>query len=223
TGDGGGIGDADVGHSPQGNAQDLANLLGKILRIDVDAGEPYAVPPGNPFVGRPDARPEIWAYGLRNPWRFSFDQTPAGQTRLFAGDVGQAIHEEINLIQRGGNHGWRIREGVACFDPVAVTLPPADCPDTAPDGTPLIDPIIDYTHADGTAVVGGVVYRGDDVPELAGRYIFGDFAHTPAGANGRLFVATESDDGTFSHEPLRVAGVLGGQLGRYLYGVTRDA
>jgi glucose/arabinose dehydrogenase len=121
----------------------------------------YAIPPDNPFAGQPGARGEIWAYGLRNPWRFSFDR-PTG--RLFLGDVGQDRFEEIDLIQRGRNYGWDVMEGRQCFEP------PSGC-----DMTGLELPIFDYGRSDGRSVTGGYVYRGAAIPRLAGTYVFGDF------------------------------------------------
>jgi glucose/arabinose dehydrogenase len=223
TGDGGGVGDADEGHSQGGNAQDTSNLLGKILRIDVDGGDPYAIPPDNPFADRDNARPEIWAYGLRNPWRFSIDQAPDGTVRMFAGDVGQSINEEVNLIQRGANYGWRIREGAACFDPGSVLLPPGDCAETGADGAALIAPILEYSHATGTAVIGGAVYRGADVPALAGKYVFGDFSRTPGGSQGLIFCAEQAEDGNWTFQEVAVSGMPGKRLGHYLYGFGQDA
>jgi glucose/arabinose dehydrogenase len=135
---------------------------------------------------------EIYAYGLRNPYRFSFDdgddededgdedEDEDDDARLFLADVGQNLFEEIDVIRKGGNHGWVIREGANCFDPFNPTVPPATCDDVGPNGQPLIDPIAEYSHADGIAVVGGFVYRGSRIPELYGKYVFGDFA-------GRLF------------------------------------
>jgi glucose/arabinose dehydrogenase len=154
-GDGGGGGDQD------GNAQNLAVLLGKILRLDVDhpdQGSAYAIPSGNPFVGRPGARPEIWAYGLRNPWRMSFDR---GTGDLWVGDVGQDKWEEVDKVKRGGNYGWNLREGAHDFTGHA-----------APN---LIEPVLDYGRKDGFCVTGGYVYRGKKIRELQGSYIFGDY------------------------------------------------
>jgi glucose/arabinose dehydrogenase len=194
-GDGGGahdgLADAPSSHGPIGNGQNIFTALGSILRIDVDDGLPYAIPPDNPFVGRPGVD-EIYAYGLRNPYRFSFDdgddededgdedEDEDDDARLFLADVGQNLFEEIDVIRKGGNHGWVIREGANCFDPFNPTVPPATCDDVGPNGQPLIDPIAEYSHADGIAVVGGFVYRGSRIPELYGKYVFGDFA-------GRLF------------------------------------
>jgi glucose/arabinose dehydrogenase len=153
-GDGGGAGD------PQGNGQNLDTLLGKILRLDV-SGDSYAVPPDNPFVG--SGRGEIWAYGLRNPWRFTFDRATGD---LWAGDVGQGTWEEVDRIERGGNYGWDTMEGFDCFGGGG------GCNQ---DG--LISPRVVYgTHEEGTcAVTGGYVYRGSALPELVGWYIYADY------------------------------------------------
>jgi len=162
-GDGGGGGDK---HGTIGNAQDLGTLLGKILRIDVN-GSPYKVPADNPFVKTPGAKPEIWAYGLRNPWRFSFDR---GTGRLFAGDVGQNLYEEVDIIRKGGNYGWRIMEGFHDFN-----VPPGT------NKLKLIPPIHEYNHDLGISITGGYVYRGNAIPSLKGLYVFGDY-------NGKAFV-----------------------------------
>ena len=159
TGDGGSGGD------PQGNAQNLKTLLGKILRIDVDrkeSGLNYTIPPDNPFVGnREGYRQEIYAYGLRNPWRFSFDLST---NRLWAADVGQDRVEEIDIIEKGKNYGWNIMEGSLCFKP------PAGC-----DQTGLELPVYEYRHPLGESITGGYVYRGDNLPMLQGIYIYGDY------------------------------------------------
>jgi glucose/arabinose dehydrogenase len=166
-GDGGGAGDE---HGAYGNGQNLGTLLGKILRIDVN-GQPYSVPTDNPFVNRTDARPEIWAYGLRNPWRFSFDRVTK---QLFAGDVGQNKYEEVDIITKGGNYGWRIKEGLHDYD----------LQNSAPKSN-LIDPIYEYGHDQGISITGGYVYRGNDIPELQGKYVYGDY-------NGRTWVLTKT-------------------------------
>jgi uncharacterized repeat protein (TIGR03806 family) len=157
-GDGGSAGD------PMNTAQNLGTLLGKLLRLDVDRadpGRPYAIPMDNPLVGRAGARGEIWAFGLRNPWKFSFDTRTGG---LWTGDVGQGALEEVDLIRRGGNYGWRIMEGTRCYNPVS------DCPTAG-----LQLPVLTYPRTDGVSITGGYVYRGSAIPSLAGRYIFGDF------------------------------------------------
>lgn len=158
-----GLGDGGLRDDPHNNGQNLATLLGSILRIDVDrrdADLPYAIPADNPFVGRRDARAEIWAYGFRNVWRLTFDET--GQ--LWAGDVGQDRFEEINLIRRGGNYGWNFREGLHDFQSPAAAKPES-----------LIDPVVEYFRGQGQSVTGGVVYRGPTLREYEGAYFYGDF------------------------------------------------
>jgi glucose/arabinose dehydrogenase len=161
TGDGGGGGDP---HGPIGNGQALNTLLGKLLRIDVNA-DTYTIPADNPFAGRSDALAEIWAYGLRNPWRFSFDRATGD---LYIADVGQGAYEEIDFqaaSSRGGeNYGWRIMEGTDCY------RPSTDC-----DLTGLVMPIYAYSHDNGCSVTGGYVYRGKQFPWLDGQYIFADY------------------------------------------------
>lgn len=161
TGDGGGAGDR---HGSIGNGQNLDTLLGKILRVDVNT-DTYQVPANNPFVGQANVKPEIWAYGLRNPWRFSFDRSTGD---LYIGDVGQASKEEINFqpASSGGgeNYGWRIMEGDECYD-AAQNCKRKD----------LIPPIAVYSHDFGCSVTGGYVYRGQMYPWLVGQYIFADY------------------------------------------------
>ncbi len=159
-----GMGDGGGGGDPYGNGQNLETLHGAMLRIDVDGGAPYAIPAGNPFVGTAGARPEIWAYGLRNPWRFSFDST-AGL--LYIGDVGQSLREEINIVsasQAGVNYGWNTMEGTTCYSPR-----------TGCDQMGLTLPVYEYPTSDGCAVTGGYVYRGSAMPELRGTYIYADY------------------------------------------------
>jgi glucose/arabinose dehydrogenase len=156
-----GLGDGGSGGDPGNRAQDPDELLGKILRLDVDGRRPYAIPEDNPFADG-GGRPEIYALGLRNPWRFSFDRE---RGRLFAGDVGQHSVEEIDVIRLGRNYGWRILEGSRCFNP------PEDCRRRG-----LKRPRAEYRHARGRcSVTGGYVYRGRAIPELEGTYLFGDF------------------------------------------------
>lgn len=159
-----GLGDGGKANDPHGNGQNLKTLLGSILRIDIDHKDPplaYAIPKDNPFVGRDDARGEIWAYGLRNIWRMSFDRATGV---CWAGDVGQNLWEEIDIIKKGGNYGWNLREGFHPFD-VNGSGPRAD----------LIEPIWEYHHDVGKSITGGHVYRGHNVPELEGRYLYADF------------------------------------------------
>ncbi len=153
----------------------------------------YTIPPTNPFVNQPGVD-EIYAYGLRNPYKFSFDDGPGGDGKLYLGDVGQNLFEEVNIIERGGNYGWVIREGFHCFDPFNPTSPPDDCSNTGPNGEPLIDPIVEYSHPGsgfdpegGITVIGGFVYRGKQSPSLRGKYVFGDFAQAFFVPSGSLF------------------------------------
>ena len=157
------LGDGGRDSDRDGNGQNTGTLLGSILRIDVSASRasaPYAVPDANPFVSTAGARPEIWAYGFRNPWRFSFD---ASTGALYVGDVGEGEYEEIDLVVRGGNYGWNTMEGAHCFESPSC------------DRSGLELPIAEYTHEFGCAVTGGYVYRGARVPALTGSYIYSDF------------------------------------------------
>jgi len=160
-----GIGDGGSGGDPQNNGQDLGTLLGKILRIDVDSGFPFTVPPDNPFVGVVGAREEIWSFGLRNPWRFSFDRLTGD---MFIGDVGQNSWEEVDFQPAnstgGENYGWRVMEGNSCFNPAI----------NCNNGT-LTLPILVYDHSVGCSVTGGYLYRGSKNPNLNGLYLYGDF------------------------------------------------
>ena len=156
-GDGGGGGDT------YHNGQNLGSLLAKILRVNVDAGSPYSIPPDNPFVSRPGAMGETWDYGLRNPWRFSFDRLNGD---LYIADVGQDLYEEVDyeLHRAGGkNYGWNIMEGFHCYG-----SPPCN-------QTGLTLPAVEYSHQDGCSITGGYVYRGTEIPELNGTYFYGDY------------------------------------------------
>jgi glucose/arabinose dehydrogenase len=170
TGDGGGSGD------PAGNGQNRQTLLGKLLRIDVDRGTTYTIPSDNPFIDDPDARSEIWASGLRNPWRFSFDRETGD---LFIGDVGQGSYEEIDFETRqdsgGRNYGWNIFEGSHCYQHDVCSS----------DGITL--PIAEYDHGSGCSVTGGYVYRGERFPALEGMYLFGDYC------SGTIWALAPSD------------------------------
>jgi glucose/arabinose dehydrogenase len=157
-----GFGDGGWRFDPHGNGQNPDVLLGKMLRLDVNsrASGAYGIPPDNPFIGRKGFRPEIWALGLRNPWRYSFD--PLG--RLVVGDVGQDRFEEIDLVAKGDNLGWNVREATHCFEPKE------GCRQEG-----LVDPIYEYGRGAGQSVTGGYVYTGSAVPSLSGQYVFGDF------------------------------------------------
>jgi glucose/arabinose dehydrogenase len=159
------LGDGGSGGDPFRNAQNLGRLLGKVLRVDVDGGAPYGIPPGNPFTGTSGARAEVWALGLRNPWRLSFDR---GTGDLYIGDVGQSRREEVNVgiaSRRGGeNYGWNVTEGTLCFSPSS------GCSTSG-----LTPPVIEYATGSGCAVTGGYVYRGCRMPGYQGTYFYGDY------------------------------------------------
>jgi glucose/arabinose dehydrogenase len=161
-----GLGDGGDAHDPQNRGQDLSDLLGSILRVDVQAGTSYIVPPDNPFVGQPGVQPEIWSYGLRNPWRFSFDRATGD---LYIADVGQERFEEVDIALesagrgKGLNFGWRIMEGAHCRAGDAC------------DRSGLTLPNFEYDHHEGCTIIGGYVYRGSAIPALQGLYFFGDF------------------------------------------------
>lgn len=180
-----GMGDGGSANDPLNSGQRLDTLLGKLLRIDVDArGErPYGIPPDNPFVGVEGARPEIWAYGLRNPWRFSFDRERP--ERLFVADVGQNRWEEVHLVRRGDNCGWRLFEGTHPFD-----LP------RGTDTSKLNVPIAEYGRREGQSVTGGFVYRGKDCPRLVGKYVFTDFYASA------FWTLTEQPDGSWRRDEI---------------------
>jgi glucose/arabinose dehydrogenase len=230
-GDGGGANDVGLGHvedwyadNAGGNGQDITdNLLGSILRIDVDSGAPYAVPADNPFVGA-EGLDEIWAYGFRNPYRFSFDGN-----RLLAGDAGQVLWEEVSLVVKGGNYGWNVKEGTHCFDAENPGVSPAQCPSAAPGGVPLRDPVIEYANARnpqgglGLVVVGGHVYRGSELPQLRGLYVFGDWSRSFARPDGTLLASKPRRQGLWTIQEIQIQGRPNGRLGHFILGFGRDA
>jgi glucose/arabinose dehydrogenase len=172
-------------------AQDTSSLLGKVLRIDVsgiaDTGQNYLIPADNPFAAGA-GRPEIFAYGFRNPYRFSFDVSDSGSSRLFVADVGQAFMEEVSLVAAGENYGWPIREGTTCFNAGEWSRPLESCPSSG-----LSEPVIAYAHqGDLSAIIGGMIYRGNAIPALEGGYVFGDWGR----GRGHLFVAFPPDLGS---------------------------
>ena len=191
-GDGGAGNDVGDGHNPAiGNGQDLTTVLGKILRIDpldpslttgstdpVSGNGSYRVPANNPFISSGTAVHEIYAYGLRNPFRFSFD---APTDRLIVGDVGQNNIEEVDFVEAGKNYGWNRKEGSFLFNPSDGTITPDPSPDPG-----LTNPVLQYSHEDGSAIIGGFVEHGSGVPALSGHYIFGDYI-APNTGSGRLF------------------------------------
>lgn len=182
-----GMGDGGSGGDPLNNAQNLASMLGKILRIDVDADFPYGIPLANPFIGNPNANPEIWALGLRNPWRFSFDRLTGD---LLIADVGQSSWEEVNFQQAtsmgGENYGWRLMEGTHCFNPSI------NCNDGS-----LTLPILEYDHSlDNCSITGGYRYRGALYSGLEGVYFYADFC------TGRIWGAYLNASGSWNSEQL---------------------
>ncbi len=241
VGDGGNGNDVDApakngnqihGKAPEGNGQSRTTLMGKVLRLDVDkknAGQQYAVPKDNPFVNG-GGRPEIFAYGLRNPWGLSFDR--GGAHELFLADVGQDSWEEVDIIQKGGNYGWNLREGFVCFDPKKPRNPPAVCPQVGANGEPLIDPIVAYKNngkyakdpeARGMSITGGYIYRGKKFPQLDGKYIFADWSRSRIKADGTLYVATKGVDGKWTMDALELAGHPDGGTGNYIVALGEDA
>jgi glucose/arabinose dehydrogenase len=179
-----GLGDGGSGGDPLGNGQSLQTLLGKMLRIDVDhtsGGLPYAIPPDNPFASG-GGLPEIFAYGFRNPWRFSFDSATG---RLFIGDVGQDNYEEVDIGENGGNFGWNVMEGMHCYKP------PTGC-----NMAGLIQPIAEYDHSVGIAVIGGYVYHGSAISSLQGTYLLSDYG------SGTIWGLTEDQSGNWTRTEL---------------------
>lgn len=187
-GDGGGQHDK---HGEIGNGQDLTTLMGKILRIDINQ-QPYGVPKDNPFVGQNDVngkpvRTEIYAFGFRNPWRISFDSETG---KLFTGEVGQDKFEEVNIVEKGANYGWRLREGLHTHN------------ETDPDPKNWVDPISEYSHTEGLSVTGGFVYRGKAIPALTGKYIFADWT-------GPIWQLTDSGTKTWTRQKLPISREVG--------------
>jgi glucose/arabinose dehydrogenase len=238
-GDGGAADDNALGHvddwyetNAGGNGQDLAsNLLGSILRIDIDNqgadGQPYAIPADNPFVGVEGAE-EVWALGFRNPYRMSFDM--GGSNQLFVGDAGQNLWEEVSIVESGGNYGWNVMEGTHCFSTENPDQSLEECPEMDADGRPLMPPIIEYQNANvegglGLVVIGGNVYRGSARPEWDGMYIFGDWS-TSFGeeADGTLLIATpsETEGQLWTYQELVVNGSENGRLNEYLLSFGQD-
>ncbi len=211
-GDGGYANDWGIGHNPLiGNGQDMTTNLGKMLRIDVDTrtdGKPYGIPPDNPFVGKRDVNPEIWASGLRNPWRCSFD---TGSGELFCGDVQQNSYEAIKVIGKGQNMGWRRVEGIMrCFDYQKPDDHPASC-----DKSGITPAIIEYNNCTakpngckGISIAGGYVYRGAHAA-WKGKYIFGDWSKSFGEMDGQIFFGTKGSDGKWTMDTAEVTNMSG--------------
>ncbi len=238
-GDGGGRDDQGVGHVASGNAQDPSNPYGSILRIDPQgynsANGEYGIPADNPFVDMDGYAAEVYAYGFRNPFRFSFDMATGD---LYVGDVGQDDLEEVDVVIAGGNYGWHVKEGSFCFDPNGASPGFAYAQEPCPnEPANLIDPVAEYNtsdslaeNEDGRAVVGGFVYRGSAIPGLVGRYIFGDFSQfTTTGVNnaGRLFYLNKKNivkvDGVKTSKIFEFSLYGQDALGMSLLGFGQDA
>ncbi len=228
-GDGGNADDVGLGHNAStGNGQDKFTLLGKILRIDIDRGNPYSIPDDNPFNGKNGLK-EIYAYGFRNPYRMSFDSETG---ELFVADVGQNLWEEIDIVTKGGNYGWNIKEGTHCFSTENPNESPEECPDAGYDNEPLIDPILDYSHSNsskgisGTAVIGGFVYRGEKIPEFSNNYIFGDWSSNFLLGKGKLLMAKKTGDKWETGKLMDIRGfllALGEDKNHELYALVSDS
>jgi glucose/arabinose dehydrogenase len=234
-GDGGNKNDIGPGHvsdwykvNAGGNAQDIkANLLGNILRIDVNgtkAGKNYAIPADNPFVGK-DGLDEIYAYGFRNPYRFSFDMQESH--RLFVGDAGQNLYEEISVVVKGGNYGWNVKEATHCFNAANELVELPSCPDKDNLGNPLIDPVLEMRNHDNplggnfVVVVAGHVYRGTSIPDLQGKYVFGNFSTDEEEPTGEIYFSTPSGPGLWSFKKLKLES-FPDNIEHYLKGFGQD-
>ncbi len=215
TGDGGNADDVGLGHSSIGNGQDTSTLLGKILRINVNGRKPYTIPSDNPFVNKA-GKDEIFAYGFRNPFRMSFSE--AGE--LFVADVGQNLWEEIDVVTKGGNYGWNLKEGTHCFSTETPNESPESCPGIGLKGEALLDPILEYPHANtsevsGTAIIGGFIYRGQKLKQSCeGSYIFGDWSSSFAEGKAKLFIA-QNNKGVWTAKKLK-------DINGYLHGLGED-
>lgn len=213
-----------------GNGQDIThNLMGNILRLDVSTPGTYTVPNDNPFVGR--GKGEIWAYGFRNPYRFSFDM--GGNNDLLLGDAGQDMWEEIDVVHKGGNYGWNVKEGTHCFSAEQPKTVPASCPTVDPTtGEALVDPVIELFNlgnpmrgsTEGVlTIVGGYVYRGQAVPQLDGRYVFGGYSTDEMLPAGAVYAAMpRSGSGLWTPEKIAFSSSAGGAVGHFVLGFGQD-
>jgi glucose/arabinose dehydrogenase len=231
-GDGGAADDVAPGHvddwydvNEGGNGQDIErNLFGNILRIDVNGAKPYAIPADNPFVNKPGLD-EIWAYGFRNPYRISFDM--GGANWLYAGDAGQVLYEEVDIVTKGGNYGWNVKEGTHCFNAANNDQVLPSCPTEDVYGNELIDPVIEVNNAANpqggkfTTVIGGNVYRGKSIHGWQGKYLFGSFSQNFDGPNAELFIATPGGSGLWDYEEVNPKGHPN-DLGYFLKGFGQD-
>ena len=187
-GDGGAANDIGLGHPEDGNGQNISTLLGSILRIDVSSEGSYSIPSDNPFVDV-EGMDEIYAYGFRNPFKFSFDEG-----KLYVADVGQNLLEEVDIVEKGKNYGWNVMEGSNCFNPDSPDTPKEDC-----DKEDLVLPMIEYPHEDGNisgkAIIGGYIYRGTKIGSLYGKYVFADWSSSFSEPKGKIFIASYKRSG----------------------------
>jgi glucose/arabinose dehydrogenase len=236
-GDGGNKNDLGPGHvedwyaaNAGGNGQDIEqNLMGNVLRIDVNsssAGKNYSIPADNPFVGKAGLD-EIWAYGFRNPYRFSFDMGGTGS--LLLGDAGQSLYEEIDLVTKGGNYGWNVKEGTHCFNAADEKTVLSNCPSTDNNGVPLIDPVIEVKNEANPSggqfvvIVAGYVYRGSSLTNLNGKYVFGNYSADESKPEGEIYVSTPSTGtGLWSYDKLALKS-FPDNLQLYVKGFGQDS
>ncbi|WP_114779610.1 PQQ-dependent sugar dehydrogenase [Botryobacter ruber] len=234
-GDGGNKNDIGTGHvadwykkNEGGNGQDLKqNLLGSILRIDVNSGAPYGIPSDNPFADGSKGMKEIYAYGLRNPYRFSIDKETG---MVIAGDAGQVLYEEMNVIKKGANYGWNVKEGTSCFNAADNKNPLPDCPDQDSLGTKFTDPVIEFKNSmsfpqEGLGIVGvgGCVYRGQKYEGLDGNYLFGVWTQHHGKPSGAIFAAKVSGDtGPWQYRKLHFKNRPNNAFGHYLLSFGQD-
>lgn len=231
TGDGGQGSDVGKGHSDIGNGQDLEKLLGKVLRINIDEGDPYSIPEDNPLVKKPGSD-ELFAWGFRNPWGVTLN--PDNGAELILADVGQDRYAEVNVVKMGGNYGWNIREGFDGFDATDRRALGVDKPKTGKGGEPLIDPVLIYknrnhpkfkedSEAMGISITGGEVYTGKAIPALAGKYVFGDWSQSWVPGKGRLFFADRTGE-KWSMADLKVSGSEDGMIDKaYVTAFGKDS
>lgn len=230
-GDGGGANDNEMGHVPDwykpnegGNGQDVKqNLLGGILRIDVNNGTPYGIPADNPFADGQNGLKEIYAFGLRNPYRFSF----AGDGSLIAADAGQELYEEIDVITKGGNYGWNVKEGRHCFNAASNKQPADSCPSKDAMGNAFIDPVLEFKNnksfPDGLGIVsvGGVVYEAEGVAGLNNKYLFGVWTQHHEKPDGAVFAADRTGN-DWQYKKIWFKNNPGSELGAYVLGFGKD-
>lgn len=235
-GDGGNKNDIGPGHvedwyaaNAGGNGQDIEqNLMGNVLRIDINSsgdGKNYSIPHDNPFVGKAGLD-EIWAYGFRNPYRFSFDMS--GSKRMFLSDAGQNLYEEIDVVRKGGNYGWNVKEGTHCFNAANELMELSSCPDKDAFGSPLIDPVIEANNVANpegghfVTIIGGNVYRGNTIPGMEGKYIFGNFSRTASTPQGEVYSSNAgSEGGLWSYDKLSFKS-FPDNLGHFIKGFGQD-